>query len=293
MTFLLYVCLCLIWGSTWLAIKIGLDDAPPCWSAAIRFVIAFLLIFLIGKIRRVEYPRRFGDFVNIAIPGVFLYGFSYLLVYLAEVHIDSALTAVLFAVFPFLVAGFSFLMLKEEKPRGIQWLGVVAGFVGVVIVFYDALRESHFIFWGSLMVILSSMSSAFGTVYVRARLRNYDISMMVSIQMAAGALFLIITSVIFEPLSAFEITPKSVITILYLAIFGSVIAFSGYYWLLKRTDALIVSMIAVITPVIAVVLGILVRSELFTLETALGSVLILLGVFMVIRKPGERPGKSV
>ena len=106
---LIYIFLCLIWGSTWLAIKLGLADSPPLWSAGIRFLIAGLILIIINWFRKVTYPKSIKEIVRISLPGLIIYAFPYMLIYHAEQHISSALTAVLFASFPFFVAGIPYL----------------------------------------------------------------------------------------------------------------------------------------------------------------------------------------
>ena len=137
MVYLVYSLLCLVWGSTFMAIKLGLEDSPPFWSAGLRFVIAAVIVLLIAKARKLRYPSHVSEILKISIPGVFMYGLSYMLVYRAMVHIDSALTAVLFAGLPFFVAAFSIMMLKEEKLGLVGWCGLVMGFSGIILVFYD------------------------------------------------------------------------------------------------------------------------------------------------------------
>lgn len=284
MILLIYIILCLIWGSTWLAIKIGLQDSPPLWSAGFRFVIASVIIFIINLVRRVDYPKSIREIMKIIIPGIFMYAASYMLVYSAEVRISSSLTAVLFSTFPFLVAGFSYFMLKAERLRSWGWLGLIIGFCGILAVFYQSLIESKFILLGTTLAVLGAAVSAFGTVYIRAYMKKYDISIMAAIQMAIGAIIIIISAAFFEPISAFKFTFKSVAALLYLSIIGTVVAFLGYYWLLKRAKAITVSQIAIVTPLIAVVLGFLFLSETFSPYSAIGAGLILTGVLIVIRR---------
>ena len=284
MTYFIYTVLCLIWGSTWLAIKIGLEDSPPFWSAGIRFAIASVIIILANRFRTCEYPKNMKEIAHVALPGLFMYGLSYMFVYWAEVHISSSLTAFLFASFPFFVAGFSIVMLKEERLNMIGWIGLIIGFIGIIFVFYDSLAQSRFMFWGVLMVVLGAAVAAFGSVYIRAYLRKYDVAVLAEIQMPAGAALIIIMALIFEPVSAFKITFNSVTALIYLAVFGSVIAFLGYYWLLKKMEAIKVAQIAFITPFVAFALGYFVRYETFNLFTIIGSLLIIIGVIMVVRK---------
>ncbi|MCX6829923.1 MAG: EamA family transporter [candidate division Zixibacteria bacterium] len=284
MAILIYTLLCLIWGSTWMAIKVGLEDSPPLWSAGLRFVIAGLMVLVISRFRSAKFPRSWKELGKVAIPGIFMYGLSYMLVYRSEVYIDSALTAVLFASFPFFVAGISHFMLREESLNLWGWVGLVIGFLGTAVVSYDSLLQSRFVFLGTLLVLLAAAASAYGTVYIRARLKEYDIAVMASIQMILGALIIVLTAFIFEPLNAFRITFKSVTALFYLAVFGTVVAFLGYYWLLKRLRAIIVSQIGFITPIIALILGYFFMSERLSFRAGIGSLLILAGVFLVVRR---------
>lgn len=287
MAILIYTLLCLIWGSTWMAIKVGLEDSPPLWSAGLRFVIAGLMVLVISRFRSAKFPRSWKETGKVAIPGIFMYGLSYMLVYRSEVYIDSALTAVLFASFPFFVAGISHFMLREESLNLWGWVGLVIGFLGTAVVSYDSLLQSRFVFLGTLLVLLAAAASAYGTVYIRARLKEYDIAVMASIQMILGALIIVLTAFIFEPLNAFRITFKSVTALFYLAVFGTVVAFLGYYWLLKRLRAIIVSQIGFITPIIALILGYFFMSERLSFPAGIGSLLILAGVFLVVRRGTE------
>lgn len=284
MTYFIFGLLCLIWGSTWLAIKIGLQDSPPLWSAGFRFVIAALIILVINRIRNVTYPTDRKHLWKIAFPGIFMYGLSYSLVYAAEVHISSSLTAVIFASFPFLIALFSIFMLQEEKltPRG--WLGLTVGFLGILVVFYDSLVTSRFVFFGTALAAFGAIASAYGTVYIRSRLQRENIFVMSAVQMSLGAVIIISLAAILEPIAKFKVTGKSIGALIYLAIFGTVIAFLGYYNLLKKIPAIKVSQITYITPVIAVILGYLILSERFTLSAALGAILVLFGVMLVVRR---------
>ncbi|MEW5923265.1 MAG: EamA family transporter [Candidatus Zixiibacteriota bacterium] len=284
MTYFIYTILSLIWGSTWLVIKIGLEDSSPLWSSGLRFVIAGGLIFLYNRIRGIHYPHKFSEILKIALPGFFIYSFSYMFVYLAEAYISSSLTAFLFASFPFFVAGFSLFMLKDERLGFVGWIGLLIGFTGIFFIFFDSLTQSKLVSIGIILAVLGAMAAAYGTVYIRARLREYPAPLMVEIQMLAGVALIIIAALIFEPINSFQITTKSISALLYLAIFGSFIAFLGYYWLLKRMEAIKVAQVAFINPFVAFILGYLVRYETFNFFTIIGSMLIIGGVIMVVRK---------
>ncbi len=234
MVYLVYALLCLIWGSTWLAIKIGLDDAPPFWLASLRFLIASVILLVINAFRRVKFPDNLREWIKIGIPGLFMYAGSYLMVYWSEVYIDSALTAVVYASMPFFVASYSVVMIPEERLKPIGWLGLIVGFAGIILIFNDVLRQADFMFWGAFLSLLGSSASAFGSVYIRARLKEYDIPLMASIQMSIGTVIIICAALLFESLSDFVISQKTVFSVGYLTLFGTIGACLGYYWLLNR-----------------------------------------------------------
>lgn len=282
MTTLVFTILCLIWGSTWLAIKIGLEDAPPFWSAALRFTAAAIILLVINYFAKSKYPHRVAEFWKIAWPGIFMYSIPYLTVYWAETHIGSALVAVLYASFPYFIALFSLRLLKDEKLPGRAWVGMTVGFAGIVVIFYDSLQVSDLVFVGSLAAVIGSASSAYSTVHVRARLHDYDFRVIAALQVILGTTIMLAVAAFTEPISAFKITAKSMLSLSYLTVFGTVVAFSGYYWILKKMRAIIVSMITFITPLIAIFLGVAIGSEVINWLTAVGSALVLAGVVLVI-----------
>jgi drug/metabolite transporter (DMT)-like permease len=266
-----------------MAIKIGLQDSPPFWSAGIRFIIASLIIVIINLVRRKKYPREIAEIIRIGVPGIFLYGFSYLLVYWAETYIDSSLTAIIFSSLPIFVAIISIFMLRDERLAIWGWFGMALGLAGIVLISFQSFQESAFHFWGAVMAVLGAISSAYGTVCVRAHLKNQDIFIMAAIQMIIGAVIMVSAALIFEPISSFRITFKSIGALSYLAVFGTVVAFLGYYHLLQKMKAISVSLISFIIPVIAVLLGYIFLSESLTVAFAFGAAMILIGVALVLR----------
>ena len=130
MNALVYIVLCLIWGSTWLAIKIGLSQAPPFTTAALRFVVATVTLSIICSLRQYSFPRDLKTLLRLGYPGFYMYGLSYALVYAAEQYIYSATAAVLFASYPFFVAALSWWMYRTERLSLIAWVGMALGFLG-------------------------------------------------------------------------------------------------------------------------------------------------------------------
>jgi drug/metabolite transporter (DMT)-like permease len=287
---LTFAMLCLIWGSTWMAIKIGLADTPPLSGASVRFALAVAILCAIVRIKRYRLPDGFGPKLRLAYPGLYIYTGCYALVYLAEQYISSALTAVLFASFPLFVAFLSIWMLQAECLNSAGWFGLGLGFVGVVVISYDSFQSSPYLFTGTLMALGGSFSAAYGILIQKKHFSRENVLVATFVQMALGLLPLVALSFVFNQWNAFAVTAASVGSILYLAILGTVIAFVGYYWLLSHTEAVTVSLIAFITPVIAILIGIL-FGESLAIRTIVGTVMILAGVVLVMRR-GADPAKK-
>ncbi len=280
MNTLLYIMLCLIWGSTWMAIKIGIQDAPPVWAAGIRILSAGLLLILFHIFRGRHLPRGLHSIWRIAWPGILIYGLSYGLVYIGTQHISSALTSILFASFPFFIILLAPILIVWEKIAFRSVIGVFIGFIGIVVVFAGPISLDRDALWGAALVIIGTAASAYGTVHVKAYLGDQPVLSMMALQMTLGGLLLVIGAILTESLSRFEVTPASIGSIVYLTLIGSIIAFAGYFWLLKRIATLTLSLIAFITPIIAMYLGYIFLNEHLTGQDYMGAAMVLAGVLL-------------
>jgi len=289
---LTYIMLCLIWGSTWIAIKIGLADAPPLITAAVRFTIASCILATIAGARRYQYPKEVRQIIRLGYPGLYMYGASYALVYFAEQYIDSALTAVLFGAFPFFVAILTWVRYRTERLGFIAWIGMVIGFAGVVLISLDSLQTSGNLFLGVVLAVAAPLAAAWGVVIHKQHFARENIVVSSNVQMIFGGIPLILGALIFESWSDFNITVESVGSIVYLATFGTVVTFLGYYWLLRRIRLTTVSLIAFVTPLVAIFIGIILADEHMTPLIIFGTVLILSGIFLVLKKPGSPSTES-
>jgi drug/metabolite transporter (DMT)-like permease len=276
--------LCFIWGSTWLGIKIGLEDSPPFLSAGFRFLIATIFLYVWAKSKGIRFSNYRGQILKILIPGFFMYYLSYSLVYLGEQYINSGLTAVLFATLPFFVAIYATLLLKEEKLNRYKLSGLLIGFSGILLIFWDSLSFSEKdIFLGMAGIILSAACSAYASVRVKRDLYSVEPIVISTYQMGLGTLLLLTSGFLFENLHDFKLTYKSIGALLYLAFIGSAFAFMTYYWLLKKIEVTKLSLIAFITPIVALILGFLILKETITGYLLSGTVLVSIGIWLVTR----------
>lgn len=284
-----YIGLCFIWGSTWLAITYVIDDMPSCTSAAARFWVATSVYLAVHAFRRIQFPADWRTRLGMVAWGAPQIGVSYSLVYWAEGHISSGLTAVLFATFPFFVAGFSAWLIEGEVWTKAKFIGLVCGLLGVCIVFADQLRvESRAAPVAVAAVVTAAFSCGASIVWIKRRYMHCDTVALTASQLLGGSMTLTVMAFLLEsPLSA-PWTPKAILATIYLAIFGSAIAFFGYYWLLKRIDGTAVATIQFVTPVLAVLLGWLVRDETITPWLLIGGGLVFAGVRLVLRSQAAR-----
>jgi drug/metabolite transporter (DMT)-like permease len=266
-----------------MAIKIGLTDAPPLYAAAIRFIIAVTILYSIITAKDYPLPSGFAGFLKLGYPGIYMFGASYALVYFAEKYITSALTAVLFASFPIFVAFLSVWMLPSEKLSTRGWLGLVLGFAGIVVISYDSLQISRHIFLGTMLALGGSFAAAYGMLIHKKKFSQVNIFVATCVQMTIGGIPLVLAALAFEHPDRFTISYASVGSILYLAIMGTVVAFLGYYWLLKHIKAVQASLIAFITPLVAILIGVVFFTEALTVPIVIGTAMILSGILLVNR----------
>ena len=281
---LVWLVLCGIWGSTWLFIKLGLEDLPPLTFAGIRFVISCAIIFAIIRIRGLQLPRARRDWLLLAVTGILSFGFNYGLVFWGEQHISSGLAALLQATLPAFGLVFAHFHLPSERLSWTKIGGVVLGVCGVAVVFSNQLAVAgRQALAGCVALILSAAFAAYSNVLVKRYGKKLNPAIMAAGQMFFGLLLLFAVGLPLEgnPLR-FHWTPIAVLSLLYLAVVGSVIAFLLYYWLVQNMDVTKSMLIALVTPVVAVILGMLVLNEEFGWRTLAGGAMIILGIALIV-----------
>lgn len=276
---LLYVLLCLIWGTTWLAIRLGLEDFAPFFSAGLRFVVAAVVIGGIIYLKKIPLPLDKKSIAIYIMLGLFSFFVPFGMVYWGELHVSSGLAAVLFAVYPFGVTIFSYFILKNEEITLRKFTGMILSFAGVYTIFHNSLDGGSDLYViGMLMILLSALIQAYILVVFKKH-GSYLNALSVNFVpvIIAGVCFLV-SSWVIEPEPVKALTAAGIGTTLYLGIFGTVITFTTYYYLLKRIPLLLLSFIAFITPVIAVIAGWLFMAEKLSESDLLGSVLVIGGL---------------
>jgi drug/metabolite transporter (DMT)-like permease len=217
------------------------------------------------------------SFIWITIP--------YALVYWGEQYISSGLCAILFATIPFYVAIFAHFWIVDEKLNMGKVAGLVVGFIGLILIFYDSINvKGENVFYGVFALTISPILAAIANVLAKRRIASLHPVSMNAWMMAYGAIFLLAISLLTERGQPVMFTGMAVFSLFYLGMIGSALAFVVYVYLLRTEAALKMSLIAYITPVIALFVGWLFRGETVTVEVTAGVVLVFLGVYLVTKR---------
>jgi drug/metabolite transporter (DMT)-like permease len=275
--------LCLIWGSTWLVIRGGLADVPPLTGAAARFLAAGALMALLAPaLARKEGGVR-PSWQLVATLGTLNIGISYAIIYWAETLLPSGLVCVLWSVFPLMLGALSHVWLPSERLVGRQWLGLVVGFGGITALFATDLRGlGPGAVPAGLILLLSPALAAVGNVIVKRGGAHTSSALLTRNGMLLGGVLLAAAAWAGERDAPMRLTGAAVGSILFLAVFGSVVAFGLYFWLLRHAPAYEMAQIAYITPVIALLLGATLGDEPVGATTVAGTALVLAGVALVL-----------
>ncbi|HKG13824.1 MAG TPA: EamA family transporter [Pyrinomonadaceae bacterium] len=279
-----FLILCCIWGSTWLFIKLGLRDLPPVTFAAARFLLASSILFAIIKVRGVALPRGRGDWSLLLKTGVLAFTLNYGLLFWGEQHISSGLAALLQATIPAFGMLIAHAYLPGERLDARKMAGVLLGVLGVGVIFSNQLgSEGTRALAGSAAVVFGAACVAWANVLVKAKGTKLDPAVLALGQMVCGFVPLACFALAFEgnPLKM-RWTALAVVCLLYLTLVGSVAAFLLYYWLVRKVDVTKTMLIALVTPLAAVLLGMFTLDERLTWRTVAGGALIMSGVALVV-----------
>jgi drug/metabolite transporter (DMT)-like permease len=293
-----WLTLCVVWSSTWLVIKIGLQDLPPVSFVGIRFVIAILVLVLVSVGRVALLPKRPFDYAVLAFTGVLMFALNYPLLFWGEKYVSSGLAAVLQATIPIFGMIFAHFLLPEEPLRWQRLLGAIVALAGVALIcgrLFD--RGGLLAFWGGVAIVFGGASAAFSNVLLKRRAIDIAPAMLAAWQMIFGVIPLLALGLIVDgnPVH-FHWSASAWFCLLYLAIIGSALTFLLLYWLLPRMTVTNLQTISLITPPGAVAFGWLLGGETFALSFLIGACFVLVGVWMIFRRIDERPlpaGQSV
>jgi len=277
--FMGYVLICLLWGSTWLVIKLGLESLTPFVSAGLRFLLAAVLFYIIIKVRNIKVQTDKTAVRLYVIMGFFSFVIPFGLVYWAQGFIPSGLASILFAVYPFFVIIFTKLLFKEEAISLYKIIGAIMGFLGIVVIFS---KNIQFDFGKGILGYLAVISSGTMQAVVAVIIKRFGkklnpVSMNLFPVFIAGT---VLTGLGFlvEDTTKLKFDANAFFSVGYLALFGTIATFSTYYWLMKRISVVLLSVSAFITPIVSVILAWVILDEKLSPRELLGSGLVLIGI---------------
>ncbi len=284
LSFLAFVLLCLIWSSTWLLIKLGLETMPPFLSAGIRFFIAFLALSLYAFLLKLKFPKDLKSHLFFLFFGQVIFTVSYGAVYWAEQYIDSGLTSVLFSAMPFYTAILAHRLLPNEYMNLKKVIGLLIGFTGIIVIFGSQINigiDNYFQAIAMLAVLISPLFSAYGTILGKRAIEKYHPVILNTLPLLYASISFMIVSLLFEKQTSIQFSGMAIFSLFYLAIVGSALAFVVFFWLLKHTSAVMMSSITFITPPLALVWGWLVLDEPVSWKLLFGMFIIFTGIWFV------------
>ena len=274
-----YGLLVLIWSSTWVAIKIGLEDAPALLGAGVRFALAGLILLAIAKVQRRDLRT---DWQLAGVLAIAPFAFAYGLVYWGEQYVPSGLAAVLFGVLPLYTALLGAALLPDEPLRARLLAGVCIAIGGLALAFLESveLGAAEKAALGASALALSPLGAAVGGIAQKLRAAELDAVVLNGWGMLGGGLLLLAASGLSEDWGEFAWTAESVGSILYLAVFGSAIAFVTLTVLLRHISAIAISFLAMVLPFGALIFGALLYDESITARALGGAALVAAGLLI-------------
>jgi drug/metabolite transporter (DMT)-like permease len=287
--------LCIVWGSTWLAIRIGLQGAPPFLAATLRFVVASLTLGVLAIAFRSRWPANRTEWALVVFVGVVLFTLDYGLIYWGENNgVESGLSAILFATLPLQTALAAKALLPGERLTAQKLAGIALGFGGILVIFRGQIGTA-----GAektlpmLALVLGASCAAVATVALKRWGQATDPITFNAGSMAVGTVCLAALSLGAGERWSAPSWPEGTGAILYLALAGSVVTFITWNWLLKAVEATSLSFIALVTPITAVLLGAYLGNETFDAVDLLGAAIVLAGIYVSMSRRLAIFGRAV
>ena len=284
----LYALLVIIWSSTWVAIKFGLEDSPALLGAGLRFGLAGAVLLAFAAAQR--RPLR-TDWLLVSVLAAMPFALAYGLVYWGEQYIPSGLAAVLFGVLPLYTGILAGIFLPEEPLRARLVLGVVIAIGGLALSFAESLNlgDEDLALAGAAALALAPLGASIGNVAQKLRARNLDAVTLNGWGMLAGGALLLGASAMGEDWGELRLTPESVGSIVYLALIGSAVAFVGLTVLLRHLTAQAMSFLAMLLPFGALLFGAVLYDEALTWRALAGALLVAIGLLIAQGRSAPTP----
>jgi drug/metabolite transporter (DMT)-like permease len=277
-----FFCIYILWGTTFLAIRIAVEEMPPLFAAGMRFFIAGVALYAFMRFKGNVQPTLL-QWRNLVIMALLMFVAEYGPLFWAEKYVPSGIVSVLAATLPIITMVFEILVLRQQKFNAIFLISTLLGFAGVAILLFHGSGASFGVL-PCLAILGGATTWSLGSVLTRsmdlpkARPLTAGAAMMIG-----GLILLVISALLGEMHPLPHITARGGLALLYLIVMGSLLAFTAYVWLLGHLPASRVASHAYVNPIVAVALGYFVAGESVTSRTLAGTALVLLSVFLILR----------
>ncbi|MHB1674045.1 MAG: DMT family transporter [Acidobacteriaceae bacterium] len=275
------VALSVIWGSTWMAIRVLVIAVPPMHSASLRFLLASAILLPIIQWKRLPWPTGRGlhatlllSLSMIAVPSA--------LTFWSEQRLSSGLTALIFGAMPLMTACLTPWMAGRSVPRR-AWEAMIVGLGGLGLVMFGAISTSRWQAVGAMAVLLAVSMYAASSVYAKEALAGVHPFVGTSIQFFLGGIWLALASMMFERGRTSAWSTQALVSLIFLSVFASALSFTLYYWLLQRIEAYQLTSLQLIVPVLAVAEGALLLMEPVPWTMIAGAAVVLGSIVFVMR----------
>ena len=280
--YLAWATVCVLWGTTYLAIKIGVTDLPPLLFAGIRWSIAGPLFLIIIRFKKYAMPRK-NELLPLAVMGISLLGVTNGLVVVAEQWLPSGLTALLITTMPFWVIMFEFIFPPHLRINWLMIGGLFIGFIGISILF---LGDAKYIFEGEyvlgvLAILVGVISWAGGSLYSKNKKISTHPLVSAGFQMFFAGIAQTTVGLILGEASEFVFTTNSFLAFTYLLFIGGMIGYASYIYAISHLRVSFVATYSYINPIIALFLGWIILDEAIDVSIILSAALVIVGIAMV------------
>lgn len=283
--YLALAAVCVIWGTTYLVLRIGVTQFPPFLFSLLRFVCAGpILLIVMLTIGKQKWPDRKTMF-NQAVSGVFMITLGISMVGWAEVYISSGVAAIICSMMPIWTILINVIVTKDEKPNWLIILGLATGLSGVLLIFGEHLSEfsNRNYQVGIAITFIANLCWAIGSIWIKKKNQNTNPFMGAGLQMTFGAIALIPLSLVLDDYSSIQWSTEVIYSLIYMILIGSVGAYACYSYAIKKLPMTLVSLYAYINPIVAVVLGWLVLNEKLNGSIVVAILITIAGIYIVNR----------
>jgi drug/metabolite transporter (DMT)-like permease len=279
-----FTTVCLVWGTTYLAIRIAVETVPPLLLTGIRYTAAGLIMLAAARLRREPLPRDLRTLANLALIGTLMVGVGNLAVVIAEQWVPSGMAALLVATAPFWATLVERLHTHGERIDKRSAIGMIVGFTGVGLLVTPSGSAGHLaphFLLGAIIMQLGSIGWQWGTARAKYTIRGVPFVTSIALQMLFGGIIVDTVGLAIGEGSRFVVNLRTGTALVYLALFGSVLAYSAYIYAIGHMPTAQMSLYAHVNPLVAVFLGWLILNERLTLVSIAAMFVILAGVAIV------------